>query len=141
MGTSHQTAGSATLPTHVTGFHGVRYLVADVQRALTFYHDQLGFAVEHQHLPAFATVTLESLTIHLSGPGASGSRPLPRGSEQKPGGSNRVILRVRDLPALVEQLRAEGVRFRNEIESGPAGTQIQILDPDDNPIELFEPAH
>jgi glyoxylase I family protein len=99
----------------------------------------LGFDLEHQHLPAFATVGLGPLKILLSGPDASGSRPLPDGGRQSPGGSNRVVLQVKGLPAVVEALRSTGVAFRNAIETGPAGSQIQLLDPDGNPVELFEP--
>ena len=124
-----------------TAFHGVRYLVADVKQASDFYTTQLGFTLEHQQLPAFATVAPGPLKILLSGPGASGSRPLPGGERQSPGGSNRVVLRVRDLPAIIDALRAAGVAFRNTMESGPAGRQIQLLDPDGNAVELFEPAH
>jgi glyoxylase I family protein len=121
-------------------FHGVRYLVTDVKRAIDFYTTHLGFTLEHQKLPAFATVAQGPLKIHLSGPSASGSRSLPSGEHQGPGGSNRVVLRVRDLPTLIESLRNEGVTFRNAMETGPAGKQIQVLDPDSNPVELFEPA-
>jgi glyoxylase I family protein len=121
-------------------FHGVRYLVSDVQRAVDFYTNHLGLHLEHGHLPEFATVALGALKIHLSGPGASGSRALPGGESQAAGGSNRIVLRVRDLPAVIESLRRAGVTFRNEMETGPAGSQIQLLDPDDNPVELFEPA-
>ena len=121
-------------------FHGVRYLVADVKRASDFYTTQLGFKVEQQQLPAFATVALGPLRILLSGPGASGSRALPGGERQSPGGSNRVVLRVRDLPEIIEALRSAGATFRNTIETGPGGRQIQVLDPDGNPVELFEPA-
>jgi glyoxylase I family protein len=124
----------------VVGFHGVRYLVTDVQRAIDFYTTHLGFHLEYQQLPAFATVALDHLRIHLSGPGSSGARPIRGGERQDPGGSNRVVLRVRDLPAVVESLRTRGVVFRNTMETGPAGSQIQALDPDGNPIELFEPA-
>jgi glyoxylase I family protein len=122
-------------------FHGVRYLVADVKRAIDFYTTHLGFDIEHQHLPEFATVALGPLQIHLSGPGASGSRRLPGGEQQNPGGSTRVVLRVKDLPAVIEALRGAGAKFRNDMETGPAGRQIQVLDPDGNPVELFEPAH
>jgi glyoxylase I family protein len=124
----------------VKGFHGVRYQVGDVSRAVAFYTDGLGFKLEHQQLPAFANVSLEGLHLLLSGPGASGSRPLPDGQRQQPGGWNRIVLRVEDLPACIEQLKGTGVRFRNELEGGPGGKQIQIEDPDGNPIELFEPA-
>ena len=121
-------------------FHGVRYLVTDVKRAIDFYTTHLGFTLEHQQLPAFATIAQGPLKIHLSGPGASGSRPLPGGERQEPGGSNRVVLRVRDLAAVIESLRSSGVVFRNAMETGPGGKQIQALDPDSNPVELFEPA-
>lgn len=121
-------------------FHGVRYLVADVKRAIDFYTTLLGFKLEHQQLPMFASVALGPLKILLSGPGASGSRLLPGGERQNPGGSSRVVLRVKDLPAIIEVLREAGVTFRNEMETGPGGRQIQVLDPDGNPIELFEPA-
>jgi len=76
----------------------------------------------------------------LSGPGASGSRALPDGQQQEPGGWNRVILEVENLPARIEMLKETGLRFRNEMEAGPGGKQIQLEDPDGNPIELFEPA-
>jgi glyoxylase I family protein len=136
----HSTA-TATIAQASTEFHGVRYLVADVKRAIGFYTTHLGFKLEHQQLPAFATVALGPLKIHLSGPGASGSRPLPGGERQSPGGSNRVVLRVKDLSAVIEALRGAGAAFRNTMEAGPAGRQIQVLDPDGNPVELFEPAH
>src|SRR5262245_37700603 len=123
----------------VKGFHGVRYQVRDVRRAVEFYAEHLGFKLEHQHLPEFATVSLGNAHILLSGPGASGSRPMPDGRPQEPGGWNRVVLRVADLPALIDMLRKADVRFRNEMEVGPAGRQIQVEDPDGNPIELFEP--
>jgi glyoxylase I family protein len=123
----------------IDGFHGVRYQTKDVERALTFYRDQLGFRVDHQQLPAFATVSLGDLHILLSGPGASGSRPMPSGEVQQPGGWNRVVLRVTDLVTMIEACTEAGLRFRNEMESGPGGKQIQLLDPDGNPIELFEP--
>ena len=121
-------------------FHGVRYIVADVKRAADFYTKQLGFKPGHQQLPAFAAVALGPLNILLSGPEASGSRPLPGGEQQSSGGSNRVVLRVKDLPAVIEKLRSAGAKFRNDMETGPGGSQIQVLDPDGNPVELFEPA-
>ena len=121
-------------------FHGIRYQAKDVARSVAFYTQQLGFTLEHQQLPAFANVSLGDAHILLSGPGASGSRPMPNGQHQEPGGWNRVVLRVLDLPGCITALEAAGVRFRNELESGPGGRQIQIEDPDGNPIELFEPA-
>jgi glyoxylase I family protein len=127
-------------PQHfVKGFHGVRYQVRDVARAAAFYTEHLGFKLEHQHLPEFATISLGNAQVHLSGPGASGSRPMRDGKQQEPGGWNRVVLRVADLPALIKMLMRAGVHFRNEMEVGPAGRQVQVEDPDGNPIELFEP--
>ena len=124
----------------VLGFHGVRYQVADVARSVEFYTRHLGFKLEHQQLPAFAAVSIENLTMLLSGPGASGSRPMPDGHRQEPGGWNRIVLRVADLPTRITELKSAGLAFRNEMEVGPGGKQIQLLDPDGNPIELFEPA-
>ena len=121
-------------------FHGVRYQVANVSRAVTFYVERLGFKLEHQQLPAFANVSLGALHLLLSGPGASGSRPLPDGRRQEPGGWNRIVLRVQGLPEVIADLESSGLRFRNAMEEGPGGRQIQIEDPDGNPIELFEPA-
>ena len=82
---------------------------------------------------------LGGFTLLLSGPGASGSRAMPGGESQEPGGWNRVVLRVTDLPARIDALKKAGVTFRNQMETGPGGRQIQIQDPDGNPIELFEP--
>ena len=124
----------------VQGFHGVRYQVSDVARSIAFYTEHLGFKLETQKLPAFANVSLGPLQILLSGPGASGSRALPDGRRQEPGGWNRVVLRVADLPGFIQALKKAGLRFRNDMESGPGGKQIQLEDPDGNPIELFEPA-
>jgi len=120
-------------------FHGVRYQVADVRRSIAFYTELFGFTLERQQPPAFANVSLGPLQILLSGPGASGSRPMPDGRRQQPGGWNRVVLRVIDLPTCIERLKAAGCSFRNQMEAGPGGRQIQIEDPDGNPIELFEP--
>src|SRR5262245_21101171 len=119
METSSKHATASTVRTVVAGFHGVRYLVTHVQQAVDCYTTHLGFTLEHQQLPAFATVALGPLNILLSGPGASGSRPLPGGERQSPGGSNRVVLRVKDLPAVIETLRSSGVVFRNAMETGP----------------------
>jgi glyoxylase I family protein len=124
----------------IKSVHGVRYQVNDVARAVTFYTQQLGFKLEHQQLPAFASVSLGDSQILLSGPGASGSRPMPNGQRQEPGGWNRVVLQVSDLTACIAALDTAGVVFRNEMETGPGGRQIQIDDPDGNPLELFEPA-
>ena len=121
-------------------FHGVRYQAKDVARSVDFYTRVLGFTVKYQKLPDFAAVGLGALEILVSGPGASGSRPLSGGVRQEPGGSNRVVLRVHELSSCIDALRKSGVPFRNEMETGPGGKQIQIEDPDGNPIELFEPA-
>src|SRR6185503_4989451 len=130
----------ATAAAFSRGFHGVRYQVADVSRSVAFYTQHLGFKLVHQQLPAFASVSLGDVALLLSGPGASGSRPMPTGELQKPGGWNRVVLRVRDLPALIDTLKNAGLKFRNQMETGPGGKQIQVEDPDGNPVELFEPA-
>jgi glyoxylase I family protein len=124
----------------ILGFWGVRYQVRDVERAIHFYTQTLGFQLDLQHLPAFGQVSIGGLKLILSGPGASGSRAMPDGRQQEPGGWNRVLLQVEDLPARIAALKEAGLRFRNELESGPGGRQIQIEDPDGNPIELFETA-
>jgi glyoxylase I family protein len=124
----------------VRGVHGIRYQVRDVARAVEFYTRHLGFTLEHQQLPAFASIALGSTQILLSGPGASGSRPMSDGQQQEPGGWNRVVLKVEDLPGCIAALESAGIRFRNHVETGPGGRQIQMEDPDGNPIELFEPA-
>ena len=139
--TDKNTGNSTTsVAKNILAFHGVRYLVTDVKKAVDFYTQRLGFTLEQEAFPAFATVSFDSLKILISGPSASGSRPLPNGEPQGAGGSNRVVLRVKDLPAVIEGLRGDGAVFRNAMETGPGGIQIQVLDPDGNPIELFEPA-
>lgn len=137
---SQQGSAAGDAQAFIKGVHGVRYQVSDVGRAIAFYTQHLGFKVEHQQLPAFANVSLGETSILLSGPGASGSRAMPDGQRQTSGGWNRVVLRVTDLPACIAVLKKAGVLFRNEMETGPGGRQIQIDDPDGNPIELFEPA-
>ena len=119
---------------------GIRYQVKDVDRAVAFYTQKLGFKLEQQAGPAFASVSSGGLTLWLSGPGSSGSRPMPDGRKQEPGGWNRLVLQVEDLPSVVARMRQARVSFRNQIETGPGGRQIQLEDPDGNPIELFEPA-
>ena len=124
----------------VLGLWGIRYQVKDVARALAFYTEQLGFKLDHEALPAFAQVSVGELKLILSGPGASGSRPMPDGEKQEPGGWNRVILQVNDLPARIEVLKKRGLHLRNQMEVGPGGKQILLEDVDGNPVELFEPA-
>jgi glyoxylase I family protein len=124
----------------VVGLWGVRYQVRDVKRSIDFYTKQLGFKLDQQNLPAFGQVSVGNLKLILSGPGASGSRPMPDGRQQEPGGWNRVVLQVSDLPVRIEMMKKAGLHFRNEMEVGPGGKQILLEDPDGNPIELFEPA-
>ena len=124
----------------VLGLWGVRYQVKDVSRSIEFYTKQLGLKLDMKNLPAFGQVSGANFKLILSGPGASGSRPMPDGRQQEPGGWNRIILQVKDLPAQIESLKNAGIDFRNEMETGPGGKQIQLEDPDGNPIELFEPA-
>jgi glyoxylase I family protein len=140
-GTSAGT-GEAVQNTHsfILGLWGVRYQVKDVSRSVAFYTQQLGFKLDRKNLPAFAQVSVDGLKLILSGPGASGSRPIPDGRQQEPGGWNRVVLKVSNLPARIEALKGAGLHFRNEMEVGPGGKQIQLEDPDGNPIELFEPS-
>ncbi|MFN3649759.1 MAG: VOC family protein [Armatimonadota bacterium] len=111
----------------------------EVERSVAFYTQHLGFKVERQGGTAFASVSNGALTLWLSGPGSSGSRPLPDGRVQTPGGWNRIALEVEDLQSCVAELKQAGLRFRNAIEVGPGGKQIQLEDPDGNPVELFEP--
>jgi glyoxylase I family protein len=131
----------AKAQTFVRDLWGIRYQVADVGRSIDFYTNKLGFKLDHKNLPAFGQVSIGKLKLILSGPGASGSRPMPDGQSQSPGGWNRVVLQVEDLADRIEALEQMGLRFRNQMESGPGGKQILIDDPDGNPIELFEPAH
>jgi catechol 2,3-dioxygenase-like lactoylglutathione lyase family enzyme len=116
----------------------VRYLVADVDRAVAFYVDQLGFALVEQMGVAFAQVRRDDLTLWLSGPASSAARPMPDGRQPVAGGWNRFVIDVDDLAGRVEVMRDAGVTFRNVIVSGPGGKQILVEDPDGNVIELFE---
>ena len=137
---SKATSGDEHARSLISGVHGIRYQVRDVNRAVAFYTEHLGFTLEHAQPPAFASVSLHGVQMLLSGPGASGSRPMPNGQKQEPGGWNRVVLKVADLTQCIAALKNAGVTLRNEMEAGPGGRQIQIEDPDGNPIELFEPA-
>ena len=131
---------SRRTPSSLDEFANVRYQVADISRSITFYTEQLGFDVHQQVGKAFASVTLGKLRLILSGPGSSGARPMPDGRQQVPGGWNRILIYVDNLDAHIERLRRQHVRFRNAVEAGPGGKQIQIEDPDGNPIELHEAA-
>ena len=118
----------------------VRYMVDDVDRAVDFYTKHLGFTLRMSAAPAFADVVRGQLRLLLSGPSSSAGRPMPDGTAPGPGGWNRIHLIVSDISAEVEQLRAAGVTFRNDIVTGPGGQQILLEDPSGNIVELFQPA-
>jgi catechol 2,3-dioxygenase-like lactoylglutathione lyase family enzyme len=118
----------------------VRYMVDDVDAAVAFYTTHLGFSVISEALPAFADVARGDLRLLLSGPASSAGRPMPDGRKPGPGGWNRIHFVVDDLAAEVERLRSGGVRFRNEVVTGPGGSQILLEDPSGNVVELFQPA-
>ena len=120
--------------------HGVRYQSRDVGRAVSFYTQELGCELKHRQGDAFASVSCGGVDVLLSGAESSGARPMPDGQQQSPGGWNRIVLAVSDLPAVIAAMKTRGVTFRNEMLSGPGGRQVQVLDPDGNPVELFEPA-
>jgi catechol 2,3-dioxygenase-like lactoylglutathione lyase family enzyme len=117
----------------------VRYMVDDVPSAVDFYTRHFGFTVG-MNSPAFADVVRGNLRLLLSGPQSSAGRPMPDGAHPVPGGWNRIHFIVEDISSEVERLRAEGVRFRNDIISGPGGKQVLLEDSAGNPIELFQPA-
>ena len=117
----------------------VRYMVDDVGAAVAWYTEHLGFELLTDAAPAFADVTRGSLRLLLSGPTSSAGRAMPDGERPGPGGWNRIHLLVDDLPAEVERLRAAGVEFRNDIVTGPGGSQILLKDPSGNFVELFQP--
>lgn len=134
------TINSSEADPFVFRVHGVRYQTRDVSRAVAFYTRELGFELKHQQGEAFAAVSCGGVDLLLSGAESSGARPLPDGQQQEPGGWNRLVLAVPDLAKTVGALKSRGVPLRSDIISGPGGKQVQILDPDGNPIELFEPA-
>src|SRR5260370_31745712 len=118
----------------------VRSIIDDVPAEIRFYTTLLGFTLEQDASPAFASVVRDGVRLLLSGDGSSGKRPLPDGRQQVSGGWNRVHLEVTDLPAEVERLRAAGVSFRmKDIVTGPGGAQVILDDPSGNPVELFQP--
>jgi catechol 2,3-dioxygenase-like lactoylglutathione lyase family enzyme len=118
----------------------VRYMVDDVEAATDFYTSHLDFSLISSAAPAFADVRRGNLRLLLSGPTSSAGRPMPDGRQPGPGGWNRIHLLVEDIEAEVERLRVAGLGFRNEIVTGPGGSQILLDDPSGNPIELFQPA-
>jgi catechol 2,3-dioxygenase-like lactoylglutathione lyase family enzyme len=119
----------------------VRYIVSDVDEAIAFYSEHLGFHEDMHPAPAFAMMSRGDLRLVLSAPGGGpgGGQAMPDGTLPSPGGWNRFAIEVSDLEGLVERLRRRGVRFRNEIVSGVGGKQILVEDPSGNPVELFEP--
>ncbi len=118
----------------------VRYIVDDVDRAIPFYADILGFKLDMHPAPGFASMSRGDLQLLLNRPGAGGAgQTMPDGKSPTPGGWNRVQIEVEDLAATVEKLKKTGARFRNEIVTGNGGKQILIEDPSGNPIELFQP--
>ena len=118
----------------------VRYMVDDVQASIDFYTKHLGFEVRTSAAPAFADVTRGNLRLLLSGPKSSAGRPMPDGETPAPGGWNRIHFIVEDLDAAVAELRQAGLTFRNDVVTGPGGSQILLQDPSGNVIELFQPA-
>jgi catechol 2,3-dioxygenase-like lactoylglutathione lyase family enzyme len=118
----------------------VRYMVDDVDAALEFYTKHLGFEPNIVAAPAFADVIRGNLRLLLSGPASSAGRPMPDGTKPGPGGWNRIHLIVDDIAAEVDRLREAGVPFRNDIVTGPGGSQILLVDPAGNVVELFQPA-
>jgi catechol 2,3-dioxygenase-like lactoylglutathione lyase family enzyme len=116
----------------------VRYMVNDVDESIEFYTKHLGFKLGTNAAPAFADVARGNLRLLLSGKKSSAGRPMPDGAEPLPGGWNRIELVVDDLPSEVAKLKAQGLRFRNEIVTGPGGSQILLIDPSGNFVELFE---
>ena len=117
----------------------VRYLVDDVPAAVDFYTRHFGFRVGINS-PAFADVTRGSLRLLLSGPMSSAGKAMSDGERPGPGGWNRIHLIVDDVHREVERLSDEGVKFRNEIVTGPGGAQVLAIDPSGNLVELFQPA-
>jgi catechol 2,3-dioxygenase-like lactoylglutathione lyase family enzyme len=118
----------------------VRYIVHDVDAAIPFYTDLLGFHLEMHPAPGFARLAHGDLRLLLNRPGAGGAgQAMPTGQTPEPGGWNRIQIEVGDLDATVEKLKSKGARFRNEVVTGNGGKQILIDDPSGNPVELFQP--
>ena len=118
----------------------VRYMVDNVEAAIEWYVKHLGFSLLTNQAPAFADVRRGSLRLLLSGPASSAGRPMADGEQPRPGGWNRIHLIVDDLPAEVARLRVAGAQFRNDIVTGPGGSQVLLVDPSGNLVELFQPA-
>jgi catechol 2,3-dioxygenase-like lactoylglutathione lyase family enzyme len=123
------------------GTVSVRYIVDDVEAAIAFYSQNLGFTVDLHPAPGFAMLSRGDLRLLVNAPGAGGAgQAMPDGRRPEPGGWNRIQIQVEDLAAKVQSLRDAGARFRNDIVAGQGGKQILLEDPSGNPIELFEPA-
>jgi catechol 2,3-dioxygenase-like lactoylglutathione lyase family enzyme len=118
----------------------VRYLVNDVDAAVRFYTEFLGFELEEHVGPPFAVLSYGDLQLWLSGPKSSAARPMPDGRQPEPGGWNRLVIELPDIEPVVSKLLAAHIPFRNAILSGPGGKQVLCEDPSGNPIELFQPA-
>lgn len=117
----------------------VRYIVRDVPEAIAFYIERLGFALVEAFGDAMAIVTRDGVRLWLAGPKASAARPMPDGRMPVPGGWNRIVVEISDIDVIETSLRQAGINFRNEVLSGPGGSQVLIEDPSGNPIELFQP--
>ena len=126
--------------TELNDMVNVRYMVDDVQESIDFYTKHLGFELRMSAAPAFADVLRGNLRLLLSGPASSAGRPMPDGVKPGPGGWNRIHLIVDDIGAEVTRLREAGLPFRNDIVTGPGGSQILLQDPSGNVVELFQPA-
>jgi catechol 2,3-dioxygenase-like lactoylglutathione lyase family enzyme len=122
------------------GMATMRYIVNEVDAALVFYRDRLGFEEVRRFGNAMAIMKRGDLTLWLAGPAASASRPMPDGRKPEPGGWNRIVVEVADIAATVAALRAAGCAFRNDVVAGPGGQQILVEDPSGNPVEIFQAA-
>jgi catechol 2,3-dioxygenase-like lactoylglutathione lyase family enzyme len=118
----------------------VRYMVDDVAAAVDFYTRHFGFTPQINAAPAFADVTRGNIRLLLSGPKSSAGRPMADGERPGPGGWNRIHFIVEDIEAEIDRLKGEGVSFRNDVVTGPGGSQVLVQDPAGNLVELFEPA-
>lgn len=118
----------------------VRYIVEDVEQAISFYRDKLGFSLQQQYGPAMAIVSSDDLSLWLAGPAASASKPMPDGRQPESGGWCRIVVTVDDLETKVDELKSAGITFRNNIVEGPGGRQILCEDPSGNAVEIFSPA-